>query len=61
MGIRKRGTRELTEKGERVRKDVKREGRDEQQITLYGHTPLTQSLTDAHMSLLNTTHKTGRK
>lgn len=61
MGIRKRGTRELTEKRERVRKDVKREGRDEQQITLYGHTPLTQSLTDAHMSLLNTTHKTGRK
>lgn len=50
MGIRKRGTRELTEKGERVRKDVKREGRDEQQITLYGHTPLTESLTDAHMS-----------
>lgn len=50
MGIRKRGTRELTEKRERVRKDVKREGRDEQQITLYGHTPLTESLTDAHMS-----------
>lgn len=48
MGIRKRGTRELTEKRERVRKDVKRGGRDEQQMTLYGHTPLTESLTDAH-------------